>query len=404
MRTAEEAREQTSRLSEQSPGELLQKGQSFFESEDFYSAYYYAQLAKETAGRRGEEWTEANRLAARANERIEALGTTRSEREGTRLFMEKKRGLEALATDNPELHVEAYYTFKKLSREYPDDPEVRRYLKESEMKVADVSFFVESAEEIRPIPGERDIVFVNFPNGAAYQELVYFRKVVWKDTQIFVEGIEIFAVDDNGAPVFHLRAPFAQIIGQTLVMRGIDQELRGEGMKAEYLFGEKPDGPANIVDLVPSDEDLPSLSIEGAPIAESGFFELWQMVDTFPRFGYDSAPVESAGIQRLMGPFVFFSLSLLSVALGWRLRTRRRAPPIWTLMLLPLFPFIIHGLVELYRYLIRLLSSMFVLSLGYTTALIAMVGTQAVILIGVIFILAGTPADPEHAARGSRSS
>ncbi len=195
---------QSAGSSELSPGELLEKGRRYFEEEDFYSAYYFAQLAKETAEQRGEEWTAANRLAARANEEIEASGDTRAEREQAMLYSEKQRGLDALATTDPDLHVEAYYIFKRLSREYPDDPEVRRYRAEAEARVEQVSFFVESAEDIQPIPGERDILFVNAPEGAEYSELVYFGKVVWKEAQTFVEDIEIFAVDAAGAPVYHL--------------------------------------------------------------------------------------------------------------------------------------------------------------------------------------------------------
>ncbi len=123
------------------------------------------------------------------------------------------------------------------------------------------------------------------------------------------------------------------------------------------------------------------------------------MADALPQYGYDPSPVESAGIQRLVGPFVFFSLSLCSVALGWRLRTRRRAPPVFALILLPVFPFVVHGIIELYRYLIRLLSSTFVLSIGYNSAVAALIGIQALILIIVLFFLAGTPSDPERGTR-----
>jgi len=377
---------------ERSPDELIRLALAFLESDDAFSAYFYAELAKSSAAQRGEVWREADRVSATAAGLIEALRLTAAERSEAELFATKKRGIEALGSLDPSRNVEGYYIFVDLSFDYPDDPEVKRYLSEAKRLIETVSFFLDDAERIRPLPGTRSLVFVNsWPDpesGIELTELVSIGKIVLLDIGTFAESVEVIGLSKAGARVYHYKAALAELIGGVLIMRGIDRQDPSRTTRPEVIVAASDGQSAEALALRPPIEDLLRLSIAEESIEGAGFVQLLEMAEMVAEYGYHAASVRAAALERLSAPFTVFAMSLLFAGLGLHLKPEKGRPTAGSMMLLPLVPLLVYALIEFYRQGVRIATSWLALTADFSLSLLLVLAWNLVILVFVIFFLA----------------
>ena len=374
------------------PAELISRAEGFLDSEDAFSAYYYANLAKESAAALGESWRSADRIAAIAASRIEKLGLSSIERAEAELFVAKQRGIEAISSRDPERNVEGYYLFAELALEFPDDVEVDRYLKEASILVESISFFLDEAEAILPLPGTRDIVFVNArpdENGALpFTEIVSIEKLVFLDIGTYAEGIEVIGLETSGGVSYRYRAPLAELIGGVLIMRGIDRADPTRYTEPDVIESNSDIDP-NMLVLRPDASELMRLSIAEDQVMSSGFFSLLDIAEIAVEYGHDATEVAAAALDRLSAPFIFFSLSLITAAFGIKFNIKVGRPPIASMLLLPALPVVVYGLTEGYRYASRIITAWLATSVDFSLSLVLVLVWQLIILVAVIFVLAG---------------
>ena len=382
----------TGRLTGQSPAELIIIANRYLEAEDALSAYYFARLAKEIALQNGEVWERADRISAIAATLIAELEETETERELANLYSTKQRGIEALSSSDPEQVIAGYYIFKMLSTIYPDDAEVVRYFGIASLAATEITFFLNDAQAIVPMPGYRNIVFINSRRDDPTHELVKLGKVVKLDTHVYVEDIEVLGVERTGDLLYHYRATFAELVGGVLLLRGIDRQNPSYATTPIFIVGEPSANSGAILALRPTLEQLQSLSTTTTDYGDRGFFELLELAEIFPDFGYNAAPVKASSLDRVTAPFTFFILSIFSVAIAIRLAPERGRPPLLTYLLLPAIPFVMYGLIELYQYGMTLFNASLALEVGFNVALLLVIAGQLLLLIIVIFFLAATHA------------
>ena len=374
-------------VSDLTPAELIFRAERFLGVDDAFSAYYYASLAKESAAERGESWRAADRIAAIAASRIERLGLTTTERIEAELFVAKQRGIEAISSRDPERNVEGYYHFLELAREHPEDVEIERYLSEARILVEAMSFFLDEAEAILPLPGTRDVVFVNAREESGLTEIVSIQKVVFLDTGTFAEGIEVIGLETNGDISYRYRAPLAQLLSGVFILRGIDRLDPNRFTEPEVIVSKS--GRVDMLALRPSAGDLRRLSIAEDQIESSGFLSLLEMAEIAHEFGHDATEVEASALDRLSAPFLFFSMSLLAAAFGIKFNIKVGRPPIASMLLLPALPLVVYALTETYQYASSVVTAWLASSFDFSISLVLVLVWQLIILVVVIFLLAG---------------
>jgi hypothetical protein len=149
--------------------------------------------------------------------------------------------------------------------------------------------------------------------------------------------------------------------------------------------------------LRPSLEQLPTLSggrAVSASKASLGFFTLWQARSKIGSFGYLESTVSGEILRRMLLPFSFLVLCLLSVAVGWRFQAGFLARPHWILLVfMPLFPIVSIPLVGLYMYAQRILMNFVLLRSSFSITLIVFLALQGLLLFFAMVILAGQRTD-----------
>lgn len=384
------------------PYELLEMAEGFYEREDYFSAHYYADLAyKLNPDRR-----DAQRLAARAREMIASKDLSKLEMEEKLLFERKREGYEYFVNEE---YYQAYRVFRELEDRYPQDADVASYLEKSEERLSWESFFLEEAEQIDMLPGATELLFLNHDREDE-REIVYIGKLAGIDAGIFCKDIEVLRFGDQGL-LYHYYVPYGKLRDGMLNLHGVSRLSgdrrtvdRGSGRASgesretvpRYLSGAirlRQERLPYMLALRPTLEQLPTLSggsAASASKASLGFFSLWQARRQIGSFGYIETTVSGEILRRMLLPFSFLVLCLLSVAIGWRFQVRFLARPHWILLIfMPLFPIVAIPLVGLYMYGQRILMDFVLLRLSFSITLIVFLVLQGLLLFLAMIILAG---------------
>ncbi len=378
------------------PYELLQMAESYFDREDYFSAHYYANLAFQIDPNR----RDAQRLAARAQEMIASKDLSKLEIEEKQLYERKREGYEYFINED---YFKAYQVFRELQDRYPQDADVMSYLNKSEEQLRRETFFLDEAEQIDTLPGATELLFVNFREGDE-REIVFIGKLTGLDAGIFCKDIEVLRFSAQGL-LYHYYAKYGKLRDGTLNLHGVDR--RTDARKAapresvpRYLSGVtrlRRERLPYMLSVEPTLEQLPTLKggrTASASAETLGFFALWQARRQIGSYGYLDSYISAEILRRLLLPFSFLVLCLLSVAVGWRFQARFFARPHWVILVfMPLFPIVAIFLTALYLHAQRILLAFVLLRLGFSISLIVFLVLQGLLLLITMIILAGQRTD-----------
>jgi hypothetical protein len=355
---------------EYTPEEMVTLARNYYESEDFYSAHYYATLAYQI----NNALEEAQQVAESAWEKIQERGNNKRTREETLLYNRKQSGYTELLHGDP---VKAYYIFKSLARDYPRDPDVQKYLSESRKKLQNVAFFRKEIEEAIPTAGHAHIGFINTTD-ASVREFVYIdRYTVTRSGTYFFET-EVLGLKKDGSKAYHYRAPYGSLLEGKISFLCLE-ENQEVYYKPSSLLAEKSTGAPTQLALSPSVSHLSLFQVE-ENFAELGLPQLWGLDEVFEQHGFPSLPVRTEFLFRLVVIFSFFVLSLFALAIGVSLKTTERKTPVLAFLFVPLFPFAIHRIITFYFYLNRNLVHFLLLGTPLLTTLIVLLLIQVVLI------------------------
>jgi tetratricopeptide (TPR) repeat protein len=363
---------------------LVERARYYFDRQDWFSAHYYARKANLLDPRR----TDALRLAAEASEKLDEAATPGHDKdvEGASVFEQKRLAYLLLSAGD---YVQAYYSFVKLAALYPRDRDVVTYLQKASEEVGKVSFFLDEAQRVEPLPGPERILFLNRLNPDGMEAVAISRMVRAREGTYFL-GIEAVRYDAGGRVAWHFSAPYGKLENGTILMRCIDRKNPAVQFVPLYLQGARSAQERNILAVQPSEDEMQLLSTARDALADAGPVELWRMRDSVGSLGLSRGSITVELVMKLVMPFAFLILSLFALSFGWafRLRSPGRLSGL-SVVLIPLVPLVLSVLTLLYVYAHRVVLGFAVLAFGFSTALIVGAVLQFVLLAAALVALAG---------------
>ncbi len=368
--------------------ELLDRSQSSYEQEDFFTAHYYAQLALES----GQVPTpQAERLASQAWERIRRMGVDRQELRERELFRRKRAAYEDLLAGRG---IEAYYAFDALIEEFEADRDLERYRREAEERARASALFIDELEASSAFPGYRDLVFRN-QNATdpdldqPVHELIYIENLIPSDRGVFATGVEVLRYRAGTTVAFHIAADYAKLRGNYIIMRALHRDDLERVVEPELLAGEFPGEFDQVLPLGPDTDTLVEFARLRADLGGGSLAGLLQLLRSDMELGYDHGELRFELMMRLLIPFSFIVLSIAAFGLGIRLRGRYlRVPPILTAIGIVLVPLAAAFAYGIYRYVWQTIAAILALRLPLSAGLAALVGMQAVLVFAVLIWVA----------------
>ncbi|HVO38562.1 MAG TPA: LptF/LptG family permease [Spirochaetia bacterium] len=361
---------------------LVEKAKYYATRGDWFSAHYYAQKASALDPRR----IDALQLASEASQKISGLAASQPDAASARTFQEKRDAYLQLTGGN---FLAAYYSFVRLAAKYPRDTDVATYLGEASREVSKVSFFLDEARRVEPMPGTQQILFFNAGGQDALEAVAIGRMIQIREGTYFLD-VEAVRYDGSGRVVWHLTAPYGKLENGTILLRCIDRSDPGVQFLPVYLTGSRPAQERNFLAVQPSEEELRYLSASPNALADMGPVELWRMRESLPGMGRSRAALTVELMMKLVMPFAFLILSLISLAMGWAFRVRGGARPgAFGVILTPLVPVALAVFSLLYLYGHRVILGFTVLAFGLTAAVIVGAALELVLLVGALTLLAG---------------
>ncbi|UCF99837.1 MAG: hypothetical protein JSV89_09930 [Spirochaetaceae bacterium] len=371
--------------------ELLEMAEDYFDREDYFSAHYYADLAFQLDPTR----QDARRLVARAREMIVSKDLSKLETEEQQLFERKREGYEYFVNEE---YFKAYHMFRELQVSYPQDADVSSYLRKSEERLSRETFFLDEAEEIDTLPGVTELLFVN-QRKEDEREIVFIGKLAAVEAGLFCKDIEVLRFGSRGL-LYHYYAEYGRLRNSSINLHGIDRTAAERESVPRYLSGAarlRRDRLPYMLSIIPTLEQLPTLKAGKAASATAeslGFFSLWQVRRQIGSFGYMESFISGEILRRLLLPFSFLVLALLSVAVGWRFQARFIGRPHWILLVfMPLFPLVAIPITTLYLHAQRIILAFVLLRWHFSGSLVVFLVLQGLLLLITMIVLAGQRSD-----------
>ena len=373
---------------EQSVVEFIELAQDFFDRGRYYSAHYFATRAVELSP---VERLDARRVQQRAWEAIQDEGRAIEDSVESEYFDAKFTAYTAFqrSTDSPEMLIEAYYRFQELAEERPDDPDVQHYLPEIAAGLTGISFFLDAARSYETYPGVQNLVFEN--EAREYLTIDHLVQVREGD---FVYGVEVIRVDNDGAVLYHLRAPYGKFIGGDLVLRAVRREGTGTGLEANligpvYFSGDRPPEMRSFFPMRHAVDEIVRFGPGAQWLDQENIAKVFTAIPLFARLGLPVSGIYAQLVERVLRGFGMFILLFASIAIGWRYRSRYLGrPPVLVMLTVPFFPLSVWGVAEFVRYLSRLILLFSFSIFGSTTGLALLVALPIIVLFWVLASLA----------------
>ncbi|MFW5995333.1 MAG: hypothetical protein ACOCRN_04400 [Spirochaetia bacterium] len=325
--TLEESTEETEagRRTAQSATEAFERAREAMEQGDWFTAHLYARRAYNLDPR----LTSARSLAEEAWSMIES--NIRGD-ERTELFERKRSGLRALTEDRP---VEAYYLFRDLADEHPDDEDVQRYLSEAQDALSDQAFFLRDVGELTGVPGENNVIFTQESDLYRY-EILQFDRLIGEPAVRYALGVEAVGLDDDGQVAYHLRAPVGSFVNGSLSVRALHPDNRAESVDAQYLEGSRPRGMESLIPLETGITQLQRVALAQSDVRRMNGMDLLRIYGDSSVSEFVRRSAEQELFRRLLAPFSVVLLVLLGGATGFAGRSRYADnPPLLSFLLLP---------------------------------------------------------------------
>lgn len=363
---------------------LVQKAQYYFDRRDWFSAHYYANKANLLDPRR----TDALRLAAQASGKLSEAATPGpgNDAQSAALYRQKRDAYLLLSGGD---YLQAYYSFVKLAAQYPRDRDIATYLDKAGEELSSVSFFLDEARQMEPLPGVERILFLNRVSPDGMEAVAIGRMVRAREGTYFL-GVEAVHYTAAGSVTWHFSAPYGKLQDGTIIMRCIDRSNPRLQYLPVYSQGARPAQESALLRVQPTDDEMQFLSTQRDALADAGPVDLWRLRDSLGSFGLSRGALTVELIMKLVMPFAFLILSLLALPFGWAFRARSGGGASGlAVLLVPLVPIVLSVLTLLYVYAHRVVLGFVVLAFGFTAALVVGALLEFLLLAAALVVLAG---------------
>ena len=311
------------------------------------------------------------------------------------LYHLKRQGYEAMVSDD---WIRAYYIFRELSEQTPEDPDVAKFLAESKQGLADLAFFVDelSANIGDTLTGAVFSIPL-IPSGPNPGGRVVMRMdslICYPDFSYAI-GLALAAFDGNNRPLYEVKARYVKLIPMkireksrlVILLQALDRN--DETKRWEPVWngpGRSELGEAQIA-LDTTYENFLRLSKARRQVGSLFFTDLLAMGKDFGSYGYIPQVFQAEIIRRIAEPVILLPMTILAIVIGWRFRAKK-APKYLGFPMLLIIPLIFNGVVHLIRILTGVLGLWLLLSLGFSFAVTVFVAGSALLFILSLIILA----------------
>jgi tetratricopeptide (TPR) repeat protein len=365
---------------ELSAASYVKMAETFYNDGDYFSAHYYASLALELNDQRDD----ARRLAARSWEHIK--NPEDIEENNIEAYNKKKtRAYQLLKSGS---YLEAYNQFNNLLRDNPSDNEARQFLERAKEKLKDNSYFVSSTQEALKQNGKYDIFFMNTPKS---KQFFYFKKIVYTITGVYVLEPEIMELNNSGNINYLVKSPYGKIDKEGyLNLQGVSGGETTRYIIPDYIIGEKPEELANLFLIGVPLNNIQFFTLQDIALDNIPLTQLYQISKQSSLFGFSPLKFRYTIINKILAPFTFLFLSFIAIAVGWKYRsTYISKPSPFLYILIPIVPFMIHLLLDIFNfYIINVISGFFLLYISLPVTVLVMIIIEALLFIVAMISLA----------------
>jgi hypothetical protein len=386
--------------------EALNLARAALAEERYYDAHWLATLARRLAREGTMEAQEAARFASLAWNAVSSLEPGRRETQSYDVYHLKRQGYEAMIANE---WIRAYYIFRELSEQTPDDPDVANFLAMSRQGASGVAFFVDELEgdigqnltnavfSIPLAPSTRTLGSNALSGGASFGGRAALRaeSLLSYPDYSYAIGLELIAFDGDNTPLYQAQARYAKFVPMTvqgkerlvILLRALDRYDETVRWEPAWEGPGRPDlGDAQIA-LDATYEQFLRLS-KARRRADSLFLgDLLVMGRDSGNHGYLPQVFQAEIIRRISGPMVLLPLSILAVVIGWRFRAATR-PKFLALPMLGIIPLVFNGAAQLIQGLFGVLGLALLLSLGYAPAIGILIGGSLILFMVSLIVLA----------------
>jgi hypothetical protein len=386
--------------------EALRLARSALEEERYYDAHWLASLALRLARAGSMEAQEAVRAASLAWNAVSSLEPGRRETRSYSLYHLKRQGYEAMMAQE---WIRAYYIFRDLSQQTPDDPDVAKFLTMSQEGAAGVAFFIDELEgsvgqnltnavfSIPLAPPARTLGAAasneTSPGGRA--ALRAESLLIYPDYSYAI-GLDLIAFDRNNAPLYEAQARYAKFVPMTvqgknrlvILLRALDRHNETVRWEPAWEGPGRPDlGDAQIA-LDATYEQFLRLS-KTQHRADSLFWgDLLIMARDSGNYGHIPQVFQAEIIRRIAKPMALLPLAILAVIIGWRFRAAAK-PLFLGFPMLAIIPLVFNGAAQIVYGFFGVLGLALLLSLGYSLTIGIFIGGSLILFIVSLILLAG---------------
>lgn len=344
---------------------------SAFNEQRYFDAHWLATLGERLAIAGSPEAANAARLASDAWNMISSQAPNQRERRLYDIYNLKLSGYQAMNTGDWIL---AYYIFRELLEQTPDDPDAVNFLAASERGALETAFFIDEMElslgeiltgAMFSLPSQNGRAVARFSSLTASADIAYGM------------GFEYMAFDANSRPLASVRSRYAKLIPFTvdgaqkvlILTHALNRFDKNNFYDGEWLIGGKTPGGIlldrsfeDILLLLNVRRGLPSLQID----------ELYVASGKFDSAGYVYQIFQAEILNRLSSALFFLPMAITVIIIAWRYRPKTK-PRYFFILMLPVLPVVFTGFVFLYRSVLNTLGIWLVLSMGFTPALIVLI-------------------------------
>jgi len=353
----------------------------------FFDAHWLANLAARLAPRGSAQETNAMRLASESWNMITSLAPNQREERLFTLHNIKISGYQAM---NAERWIDAYYIFRGLISQTPDDPDVVNFLAVSERNARQTAFFTDEINLTlgETINGSLYSLPVELPGASSAAQgraILRFSALTTSADVSYGMDLEYMKFDSQSNLLESVVSRYAKILPFSsnnkpqviALIHALDRDHQEKGFEGDWLAGERSAG--GILLDVSYDVFLLVTQIRhGLPNLQVN--ELYQASKNLESTGYIAKIFQAEILNRLGTVLFFLPLAILTIIIAWRYRAKTK-PRYLFILLLPILPVVFHSLVFLYQSVFNTLGIWLVITFSFITAFIIFITAFVVLLV-----------------------
>lgn len=400
--------------------ELITEAEKYFEKKDYLAAHYYSQTAIRFAVENDINLPKAKEIANKSwNILSQAQAETPTEE--NLFFLEKLRGYTKLDSGD---FLSAYYIFQTLANEkaaYEKDPDVKRYLNAARDELTEQYFFTDEVTDKDAFESAQNVYFSLRHKDGTY-DIFYIKGITdIEETGKYVRYLRemsIYSFDALGNFTSVMATPYAKMLAVEtntiseekkfnsaiddkwkvipyVMLCSVDRNKEGVRTGPLYLDNknEKFDGPNQVLLTMPyGDFDVLSQCANGN--YNMNFWTMAKMKIDASLYGFSKEIILQTVLTSIFYPFMIFIVLLFCASIGWnyRLLTENLFKFIWVFVI-PLFHYILYGVIGFFEFLIKLLNFIFVGIAGTTFALYLGIAFYALWIVAMSFLFLSRKGD-----------